>query len=767
MFPGEGNWGPTDVRKTRTVHDAAPMPPDLLWMLTRVPAILYIADVGGEARWNYASPQIEKILGFTPAQWCAEPRAWAQQLHPADRERVLKVEADALAGNPLPTPLEYRMLHRDGHEVWILDEAALVSDDAGHVRWHGVMSDITARKQVEAELEQRAAQQAAVARLGERALEGMDTSQLMEEAVAAVAEILEVDLTAVVELVPESGALVLRAAFGWPESLVSSLPSGAGPDSQSTYATLAAGPVVVNDWEHEQRFEMPPSLRAIGARSGMSVPIEGREGRFGMLGVQSTRLHEFKAGDVDFAQSIANVLADALARQATENDIRHRALHDALTGLPNRVLFLDRIEQALARKRRRGTLTAVLFLDLDHFKLVNDSLGHQHGDELLAAAAPRIKQVVRASDTVARFGGDEFGVLLEDITDERRATETAERIGSVFTRPFVLAGREHFVTASIGIAFAQANESAAELIRDADAAMYRAKEHGRARYELFDEVMRGRAISRLRVENDLRRAVERDELLLHYQPMVSLRDDRIVTVEALVRWRHPERGLIAPLAFIPVAEENGLIEPIGRWVLEQACAQAAKWYHMRPDAPPISISVNLSPVQLANPRFPDVVAEALDRTGLDPGCLYLELTESSMLHEDETLTDVLQKLKRLGVRLLLDDFGTGYSSLSYLTHLPLDALKVDRSFVDGLGVKPRDSAITEAIIAMSRALSLEVIAEGVESARQADVLRRLGCDIAQGYWFSRPVSESSITALLQRYATLPACSGDTVALPHS
>jgi diguanylate cyclase (GGDEF)-like protein/PAS domain S-box-containing protein len=767
MFSGEGNRGPTDVRGTRTTPDAALMAPDLPGMLTRVPVILYIADVGGEARWSYASPQIEAILGFTPEEWCAEPRAWAQQLHPVDRERVLKVEADALAGDPLPTPLEYRMLHRDGHAVWILDEAALVPDDTGHVRWHGVMSDITARKQVEAELEQRAAQQAAVARLGEHALEGMATSQLMQEAVAALAEILDVDLTAVIELVPDSGALVLRAGFGWPESMIGSLRFGLGTGSQAGYTILTDAPVVVKDWEQEQRFEMPASLRETGARSGMCVPIEGRDGRFGVLGVQSTRLHEFKAGDVDFAQSIANVLADALARQATEDDIRHRALHDALTGLPNRVLFLDRIEQALARKRQRSLLTVVLFLDLDHFKLVNDSLGHQHGDELLAAAAPRIKQVVRTSDTVARFGGDEFGVLLEDISDVRRATEMAERIGSVFTRPFVLAGREHFVTASIGIAFAEANESAAELIRDADAAMYRAKEQGRARYELFDEVMRARAVARLRVENDLRRAIEREELLLHYQPLVALHDDGIIAVEALVRWQHPERGLVAPLDFIPVAEENGLIEPIGRWVLERACAQAAKWYHARPDAPPISISVNLSPVQLANPRFPDVVAEALERTRLDPACLYLELTESSMLHEDEALADVLQKLKRLGVRLLLDDFGTGYSSLGYLTHLPLDALKVDRSFVDGLGVQPRDTAITEAIIAMSKALSLDVIAEGVESARQADELRRLGCDIAQGYWFSRPVSADAITALLQRYAALPACSGDTVALPHS
>ena len=425
-------------------------------------------------------------------------------------------------------------------------------------------------------------------------------------------------------------------------------------------------------------------------------------------------IREFNAGDVDFAQSIANVLADALARQATEDDIRHRALHDALTGLPNRVLFIDRIEHALARKRRRTSLSAVLFLDLDHFKLVNDSLGHQHGDELLAAVAPRIKQVLRPSDTVARFGGDEFGILLEDISDVRRATEMAERIGSVFTRPFVLAGREHFVTASIGIAYRRGGRVG----RGADPRFRRGDvPRQRAGPRALRAVRRGHARPRdcpAAGGERPRRAVERGELLLHYQPLVSLHDDRLVAVEALVRWQHPERGLIAPLDFIPVAEENGLIEPIGRWVLERACAQAAKWCRVRPDAP-ISISVNLSPVQVANPRFPGVVAEVLDHAGLDPASLYLELTESSMLHEDEALADVLQKLKRLGVRLLLDDFGTGYSSLAYLTHLPLDALKVDRSFVDGLGLQSRDTAITEAIIAMSKALSLDVIAEGVET----------------------------------------------------
>src|SRR5512142_162518 len=294
----------------------------------------------------------------------------------------------------------------------------------------------------------------------------------------------------------------------------------------------------------------------------------------------------------------------------------------------------------------------------------------------------------------------------------------AERIASVFTRPFVLAGSDHFVTTSIGIALARGGERAEELIRDADAAMYRAKEHGRARYELFDEVMRGRAMARLRVENDLRRAIERHEFVLDYQPVVSLRDHSIASLEALLRWRHPERGLVMPGEFIPIAEENGLIEPIGRWVLEEACRQAAQWHRERPDAAPVRISVNLSAVQVAKAGLPETVGEVLRATRLDPGCLSLEITESVMLRDAAGLTDTLRGLKALGVRLVLDDFGTGYASLGYLTRLPLDTLKVDRSFVDGLGTEARDTAITEAIIAMSRALSLEVVGEGVETSLQ-------------------------------------------------
>jgi diguanylate cyclase (GGDEF)-like protein len=452
---------------------------------------------------------------------------------------------------------------------------------------------------------------------------------------------------------------------------------------------------------------------------------------------------------VDFVQALANVLGDVVERQLTDDDIRHRALHDPLTGLPNRVLFLDRLGQATERqRRRRDTLTAVLALDLDRFKLVNESLGHRAGDELLAAAAPRLKQAVRSADTVARFNGDEFGILLEDINGEQDAIYMAERIAAVFARPFVLDGNEHFVTASIGIALAVGGERAEDLMRDAGVAMHRAKERGRARYELFDEALRGRAMSRLRVENDLRRALERDELTLDYQPLVSMHDRQMVSVEALVRWDHPERGRISPADFIPVAEENGLIEPIGRWVLERACRQAAEWCRERPDAPPLTMSINLSAAQVANRGLPETVATILRVSGLDPSCLALELTESMLVGDDEELWETLVSLKALGVRLVLDDFGTGYSSLSYLTRLPLDALKVDRSFVDGLGTESRDTAVTEAIVAMSRALSLRVVGEGAETREQVAELARLGCDLVQGFYFSRPVPADEIRRML-------------------
>jgi diguanylate cyclase (GGDEF)-like protein/PAS domain S-box-containing protein len=717
-------------------------------LLARVPAIVYVADAGETGSWRYVSPQIEQILGYTPAEWCADPELWLARLHPDDRGWVLAREEALTGANPDSPALEYRMLHRDGRVIWIRDDAVLTHDENGELRWHGVLSDITERKQVEAELERRAAQQAAVALLGEHALEGATTADLMHEAVNSAAEMLEAEISAVWEFSPSEDAVVLRAGIGWPESAFGSLRYPAGEGSQAGYTLLSGAPVMVEDWDSETRFEQPKfGRRRTGA--GLSVKIEGRSREpFGVLVIQSMAPRSFAPGDVDFLQALANVLADAIERQAIEDAIRERAVHDPLTGLPNRVLFVDRLEHALARLGRQDSLAAILFLDLDHFKLVNDSLGHHVGDELLTAAAPRLRQALRSSDTVARFGGDEFGILLEDIASERDAIETAERIAAIFARPFVLSGSEHFVTTSIGIALARGGERADELIRDADAAMYRAKDRGRARYEVFDEGMRGRAIERLRVENDLRRAIERGELRLEYQPVVSLRNFSIVGVEALLRWRHPQRGEVPPSEFIPIAEENGLIEPIGRWVLEHACRQAAQWYSARPDAAPLTMSVNLSAVQVRR-SLPDVVRSVLRSTGLDPACLSLEITETVMVRDAEGLGEVLQALKALGVRLVLDDFGTGYSSLSYLTRLPLDVLKVDRSFVDGLGSESRDTAITETIIAMSRALSLDVVAEGVETPDHVRELSRLGCGLAQGFHFSRAVPAEEITRALE------------------
>ncbi len=719
-------------------------------LLARVPAIVYAADTGELGRWRYVSPHIEQILGYSPAEWCADPELWTDRLHPEDRDWVLARERRQTSGEHDDQPLEYRMLHRDGRTVWIRDDAVLARGDDGEIRWNGMLADITDRKHVEAELERRAAQQAAVALLGEHALEGASTFELMQEAVTSATRMLGAEISAVWEFLPEEDCLLLRGGIGWPETEIGTLRYPAGAGSQAGYTLLNGAPVVVEDWDAERRFAQP-DFRGRRTGSGLSVKIEGgSRGPFGVLVSQSMRPRGFSPRDVDFLQSLANVLADALERQAVEDAIRERALHDPLTGLPNRVLFVDRLEHALERLGRQEGLAAILFLDIDHFKLVNDSLGHQIGDELLAATAPRLKQALRGSDTVARFGGDEFGLLLEDITTERDAIETAKRIAAIFARPFLLSGSEHFVTTSIGIAMARGGERADELIRDADAAMYRAKEGGRARYEMFDEGMRGRAIERLRIENDLRRALERNELRLEYQPVVSLENFSIVGVEALLRWRHPQRGEIAPSEFVPIAEENGLIEPIGRWVLERACRQAAEWYRARPDSAPIGMSVNLSAVQVARRTLPDVVRSVLRATGLDPSCLSLEITETVMVRDADGLNEILHALKELGVRLVLDDFGTGYSSLSYLTRLPLDALKVDRSFVDGLGTEPRDTAITETIIAMSRALSLDVIAEGVESSHHVSELRRLGCKFAQGFHFSRPVPASQITSALEQ-----------------
>ncbi len=437
---------------------------------------------------------------------------------------------------------------------------------------------------------------------------------------------------------------------------------------------------------------------------------------------------------------------DITERKAIADRLAHAAIHDPLTGLPNRVLFMDRLQHALTRAERRGTRVGVVFLDLDRFKLVNDSLGHTAGDRLLVAVADRLRGALRPSDTVARFGGDEFVVLCDDVLGEDATVEIASRMAHAVARPVLLPEGEVFVTASIGVAVSgRPGDSADNLLRDADTAMYRAKDQGRARTEVFDERTHDRAVHHLRTGNDLHRALQRGEFEVHYQPVVDLETGRVSGFEALVRWQHPTRGLVHPGDFISLAEETGLIVPLGAWVLEEACRQVVEWQHHRPaGARPLTISVNLSPRQLAEPTLHDEVTRILAETGIDPDAVWLEITESTLMHDAESAVSTLRALRLLGVHLSVDDFGTGYSSLSYLKRFPVEALKVDRSFVDGLGHEPGDSAIVTAVVTMAHALGLRAVAEGLETPVQLGELRTLGCDMAQGFLFGVPRSAADL-----------------------
>jgi len=403
-------------------------------------------------------------------------------------------------------------------------------------------------------------------------------------------------------------------------------------------------------------------------------------------------------------------------------------------------------------KQCNDFLFAVLFLDLDRFKLVNDSLGHLTGDELLIAIARRLQTGVREGDTLARIGGDEFAILVNDIKDASDAVHVAERIKQELTLPFNLSGHQVFTSASIGVVLSSQTQSwPDDILRDADLAMYHAKALGKARYEVFDTAMHGQAFARLQLETDLRQAIECQEFRLHYQPIVSLETGIITGFEALVRWEHPTRGLISPAEFIPVTEETGLIIPIGQWVLQEACRQMQEWQVQFPLSPPLTISVNLSVKQFTQLDLTQQVAQILRETNLDAGSLRLEITESVLIDNAESVTAVLLQLKALGVLLSLDDFGTGYSSLSYLHRFPIDSLKIDRSFVSRMGFGDKNSKIVQAITLLAKVLDIEVIAEGIETVEQQAQLCDLHCNYGQGYLFSRPLNSATASVLLSRY----------------
>lgn len=444
-----------------------------------------------------------------------------------------------------------------------------------------------------------------------------------------------------------------------------------------------------------------------------------------------------------------NLQLEIQKREQMEAQLAHDAVHDALTGLPNRTLFMDRLHRALERsKRGAGAHFALLFLDLDHFKAVNDSLGHATGDQLLISMAQRLRLCLHAGDTLARLGGDEFVILLEDTVNDHNAATTADWILTMLRQPFILQEHQLFVSASIGIVTTVIDyERADDVLRDADIAMYEAKKHGKARSEVFAVTMRAHAQNRLTLANDLHQVIERNELELYYQPILALQSNQITGFEALLRWHHPARGLVVPNEFIAIAEETGLIVPIGQWVLDEACRQLREWQLAFPQTPPLTMSVNISGAQFVAPDFVDQLRAILHLYAIDPGTLRLELTESVWLNSTEVVT-LFRTLSQMGIQLHIDDFGTGYSSLAYLQHFPIRTLKVDRTFLQKMEVDNGHKELIHAVITMARDLGMETVAEGIETVEQLNELKQFGCNYGQGYLFSHPINRTGIERLL-------------------
>jgi diguanylate cyclase (GGDEF)-like protein/PAS domain S-box-containing protein len=440
---------------------------------------------------------------------------------------------------------------------------------------------------------------------------------------------------------------------------------------------------------------------------------------------------------------------DVTQKKTTEAELNIQTFRDRLTSLPNRALFMERLTQAILRCDRRKLSTGVLFLDLDRFKIINDSLSHEAGDQLLVQVAKRIRGSMRPEDTIARLGGDEFVVLFEDLSNVRDALRVAERIQLAFEDGYVLQGQEVYTTCSMGLAVSNSSSVVpSELVRDAEVAMYRAKAKREGSIEIFDPSMNEQAIARFQMESDLRRALERNEFLLYYQPLVSLRNGCIEGWEALVRWQHPEKGLVPPMDFISLAEETGLIVPLGKWVLEEAVRQASVWSKRFPSDPPRLISVNISGRQFQQRDLIPTVLSVLDASQLEPRCLKLEITESVMMRDPQASLEAMKVFQSRKIHLVIDDFGTGYSSLSYLKRFPVDTLKVDKSFVDGLGKDPESTAIVQAVISLAKSLGMRVTAEGIETKEQLEHLRSLDCDQGQGYFLARPLPASAAEELL-------------------
>jgi diguanylate cyclase (GGDEF)-like protein/PAS domain S-box-containing protein len=746
------------VRRLRGLDLAAAEIDARLTLAVLEAALDCVIVMGGDGRVLEFNRSARETFGYSRAQ--AVGAELAELIVPPalrDRHRWgLKRFLESGRGTILNRRIEMPAVDADGRELPVELTITAIAG-AQPPLFVGYLRDLTEQRRAR----RRAGAQHAVA---QALAESRSEQEAMDQVLIGLGEALGFEVGAM-WLVDEP-AQALRCAAFWRRPSITvdefrdmsmrlAIPRGVGPLGR---AWKSRRPSRTVDAPAEPDYPRAEVAARAGLHGALWVPVVSGGEVLGVLEFYSRAENPLDDALLTTLSTVGNQIGEVLRRRRAEDELAHRALHDQLTGLPNRAVFVERLRRALDHSPRSGRSVAVLFVDLDDFKLVNDMLGHQAGDELLVTVAERLMAALRREDTVARsgartvarIGGDEFIVLCEDIADEHDALRVAERIGREIASPTRLAGEERVVTASIGLAVGQGDRTSPEaLIRDADVALYRAKERGRGLWEVFEASMRSRLLARVDAEAELRRALERDELCLHFQPIIALDSGAPCGAEALIRWHHPQRGLVPPSEFIPVAERTGLIHEIGRFVLAGACRQLASWSGCDPA---LTVSVNLSARQLDDRRFVAGVADTLRDTGGEPGRLRVEITERLLVQEGGMPVEALQALqalRELGVKLALDDFGTGYSSLSHVRRLPLDMLKLDGSFVAELPDSAA-TAIVAAVVEIARALHIAVVAEGVETPEQLATLRRLGCALAQGYLLAAPMSAGDMTQLLRR-----------------
>ncbi|HEX7094731.1 MAG TPA: EAL domain-containing protein [Acidimicrobiales bacterium] len=687
----------------------------------------------------------EALLGWSPHEW--ERRPVFDLVHPDEVERFRAEHERMLAAPCVPFVHEIRMRRRSGEWIWLELTTTNLLDDPSVGAVIVVSSSVSAQRRIELLNSTQAEVLELIACGAQLDIVLSRLAQMVEENTrgATVAVVLrEADvlrLGSAHRLDPRLIDLLDGASVSqWSGAVRSALLGGRTVSSSVGDADLDA---VTRDVLHD-----------LGVNAFTAIPIARTPDGDRASGVLLVLLHDDRRLEHHEEIVVANaarLAAIAVQRHQAELRLSHLAHHDKLTGLPNRVLLQARLDEGINHARTHNSSIAVMFLDLDNFKIVNDSFGHAAGDQVLVGFAERFRKLLRPGDVLGRFGGDEFVVLLENVSSASDATPVAERLLEDLKRPFRLRDNPVFLTVSVGIAVSQGGRDSSEvLLRNADAAMYQAKERGRSRIEIYDEGLPGRAAHRLQIEGDLHHALEAGQFVLHWQPKIALDTGRIISAEALLRWQHPERGLLLPAEFVSITEELELIHRIGEWVLADAIRQRAQWQDEHGDEAPWSIAVNVSALQLAGPKVVDTVERVLSRWQWAPERLVLELTESVLMDESTEAHAMLARLKELGVQLAIDDFGTGYSSLSYLHRFPVDQVKLDRAFVANLRADGEGSPIACAVVNMAHALGISVTAEGVETEQQLLGLRAIGCDRAQGFYIARPMPADEFTALLAR-----------------